>query len=96
VLLVVDVLDASDLAFGFVLAAAAVAVAALLLFDVPDYDAGVMIAAAALPVAGNVYILAQHYGVAPQRVSATILISTALSILTVSAVIAWLAPLTGT
>jgi predicted permease len=79
-----------------VLHPAAVAVAALLLFDVPDYDAGVMIAAAALPVAGNVYILAQHYGVAPQRVSATILISTALSILTVSAVIAWLAPLTGT
>lgn len=79
-----------------VLHPAAVAVAALLLFDVPDYDAGVMIAAAALPVAGNVYILAQHYGVAPQRVSATILISTALSILTVSAVIAWLAPMTGT
>jgi predicted permease len=74
----------------------AVAIAALLLFDVPDYDAGVMIAAAALPVAGNVYILAQHYGVAPQRVSAAILISTAVSILTVSAVIAWLAPLTGT
>ncbi|MEJ6390068.1 AEC family transporter [Gymnodinialimonas ulvae] len=79
-----------------VLHPAAVAVAALFLFDVPDYDAGVMIAAAALPVAGNVYILAQHYGVAPQRVSATILISTALSILTVSAVIAWLSPLTGT
>jgi predicted permease len=74
----------------------AVAIAALFLFDVPDYDAGVMIAAAALPVAGNVYILAQHYGVAPQRVSAAILISTAVSILTVSAVIAWLAPLTGT
>ncbi|MBF9042577.1 AEC family transporter [Rhodobacterales bacterium HKCCE4037] len=79
-----------------VLHPAAVAVAALFLFDVPDYDAVVMIAAAALPVAGNVYILAQHYGVAPQRVSAAILISTAVSILTVSAVIAWLAPLTGT
>ncbi len=75
---------------------AAVAIAALYLFDVPDYEAAVMIAAASLPVAGNVYILAQHYGVAPQRVSATILISTALSILTVSAVIAWLAPLSGT
>lgn len=74
----------------------AVAIAALWLFDVPDYDAAVMIAAASLPVAGNVYILAQHYGVAPQRVSATILVSTAVSILTVSAVIAWLAPLTGT
>ena len=68
---------------------AAVAVAALWLFDVPPASAGVMIAAAALPVAGNVYILAQHYGVAPQRVSSSILISTAVSILTVSAVIAW-------
>ncbi len=79
-----------------VLHPAAVAVAVLFLFDVPNYNAGVMIAAAALPVAGNVYILAQHYEVAPQRVSAAILISTAISILTVSAVIAWLAPLTGT
>jgi predicted permease len=39
-------------------------------------------------VAGNVYILAQHYGVAPQRVSAAILVSTAASIVTVSLVIA--------
>lgn len=74
----------------------AVAIGALLLFPVPEFDAAVMIAAASLPVAGNVYILAQHYGVAPQRVSASILISTTLSILTVSAVIAWLTPLYGT
>lgn len=72
-----------------VLHPAAVAFAALVLFKVEPYAAGVMIAAAALPVAGNVYILAQHYGVAPQRVSASILISTAVSILTVTAVIAW-------
>ena len=44
---------------------------------------------AALPVAGNVFILAQHYGVAPLRVSAAILISTTVSIVTVSGVIAW-------
>ena len=68
---------------------AAVAVAALFFFDVAPYAAGVMIAAASLPVAGNVYILAQHYGVAPTRVSASILISTAASVLTVSLVIAW-------
>ena len=68
---------------------AAVAVAAFGLFHVDPQRAGVMVAAAALPVAGNVYILAQHYGVAPQRVSASILISTAVSILTVSVVIAW-------
>ncbi|MDZ4134337.1 MAG: AEC family transporter [Paracoccaceae bacterium] len=66
----------------------AVAFAALVLFKVQPGPAGVMIAAAALPVAGNVYILAQHFGVAPQRVSASILISTAVSILTVTAVIA--------
>lgn len=71
-----------------VLHPAAVAVTALWLFTVDPYAAGVMIAAAALPVAGNVFILAQHFGVAPQRVSASILISTAFSILTVSAIIA--------
>lgn len=69
----------------------AVALAALVIFPVEDtYAAGVMIAAAALPTAGNVYILAQHYGVAPARVSATILISTAVSVVTLSAVIAWI------
>jgi len=78
-----------------VLHPAAVAVTALLIFAVPDEMAGVMIAAAALPVAGNVYIMAQHYGVAPLRVSASILLSTALSVITVSAVIAWVTILTG-
>jgi malonate transporter len=58
------------------------------LFGVPGYPAGVMIAAASLPVAGNVFILAQHYRVAPQRVSTAILLSTAASVLTVTAVIA--------
>ncbi|WP_128513922.1 AEC family transporter [Tabrizicola thermarum] len=60
------------------------------LFGVTGYPAGVMIAAAALPVAGNVFILAQHYRVAPQRVSTAILLSTAASVLTVTAVIALL------
>ena len=78
-----------------VLHPAAIAISALLVFGVEPYAAGVMIAAAALPVAGNVFILAQHYGVAPARVSASILISTAISIVTVSLVIAWIAPLTG-
>lgn len=68
---------------------AAVAIAALFLFPVEPYAASVMIASAALPVAGNVYMIAQHYGVAPSRVSASILISTAVSILTVSLVIGW-------
>ena len=72
-----------------VLHPAAVAAAALLVFAVEPFAAGVMIAAAALPVAGNVYMLARHYGVAPQRVSASILISTVASLVTVTAVIAW-------
>jgi malonate transporter and related proteins len=70
-----------------VLHPAAVA-AACWVFGVGGYAAGVMIAAAALPVAGNVFVLAQHYGVAPQRVSTAILLSTAASVLTVTAVIA--------
>lgn len=73
----------------------AVAIAALLIFEVASFEAAVMIAAAALPVAGNVYILAQHYRVAPQRVSAAILVSTAISIVTVSLVIAWVSGLAG-
>ena len=76
-----------------VLHPAAVAIGALLLFDVPPFEAGMMIVAAALPVAGNVYILAQHFGVAPQRVSASILVSTALSVASVTVVIALLAPM---
>lgn len=66
---------------------ALVAIGVYLLFPAAPYDAGVVVAVAALPVAGNVFILAQHYNVAPQRVSAAILISTVLSILTVSFVI---------
>ena len=71
-----------------VLHPAAVAIAALWIFTIDRYAAGVMIAAASLPVAGNVFILAQHYGVAPQRVSAAILISTLISVVSVTAVIA--------
>ncbi|MFY0624081.1 MAG: AEC family transporter [Pelagimonas sp.] len=66
----------------------AVAFAMFWVFKATPYGASVMISAAALPVAGNVFILAQHYGVAPQRVSASILISTVVSIITVSVVIA--------
>jgi hypothetical protein len=70
-----------------VLHPAAVAAACWAL-GVTGFAAGVMIAAAALPVAGNVFILAQHYRVAPQRVSTAILLSTAASVLTVTGVIA--------
>jgi len=73
----------------------AVALSALVFFPVEPFAAMVMISAAALPVAGNVYMLAQHYNVAPQRVSAAILVSTAVSIVTVSVVIGWLQGLEG-
>ena len=78
-----------------VLHPAFIAVSALILFPVEPYAAAMMIAAAALPVAGNVYILAQHYGVAPQRVSSSILMSTTLAVLTVSLVIGWVSPMAG-
>lgn len=71
---------------------AAVAIALIFLFPVDPFTAAVVISAAALPVAGNVYILAQHYGVAPHRVSATILVSTVISIVTVSFIIATVSP----
>lgn len=66
-----------------------VGIGLLFLFPVGAFEAVVVISAAAMPVAGNVYILAQHYGVAPQRVSTAILVSTAVSILTIPAIITW-------
>lgn len=69
---------------------AVVAISALWLFKVEPFAAGVMIATAALPVAGNIFILAQHYRVAPQRVSAAILFSTAASVVTLAVAIAWI------
>lgn len=68
---------------------AAVAISAIYIFDVEPFGGAMIIACAAMPVAGNIYMLAQHYGVAPQRVSAAILLSTAFSIITLTAVIAW-------
>ncbi len=70
-----------------------VAVALIWLIPVDAFPASVAIAAAALPVAGNVYMLAAHYGVAPHRVSAAILLSTVASIVTVPLIIAWVAAL---
>ncbi|WP_037313276.1 AEC family transporter [Ruegeria halocynthiae] len=68
---------------------ACVAVVLIWIIPVAAFPASVAIAAAALPVAGNVYMLAAHYGVAPHRASAAILLSTAASILTVPLIIAW-------
>lgn len=66
-----------------------VAIALIWLIPVGAFPASVAISAAALPVAGNVYMLAAHYGVAPHRASAAILLSTIASILSLPLVIAW-------
>ena len=66
-----------------------VAVGVFVLFPIDPFSATVVVGSAAMPVAGNVFMLAQHYGVAPQRVSSAILVSTAFSILTVPLAIAW-------
>lgn len=68
-----------------------VAIGVLLLFRPDAYSAAIAIAAAGLPVAGNIFMLAQHYGIAPQRVSAAILVSTAFSIVTLPLLVAWIA-----
>lgn len=65
----------------------AVAIFAMGVFGISGAPLEAMIMAAALPVAGNVYIIAQQYGVAPARVSAAILVSTAVSIITIPALI---------
>jgi predicted permease len=67
----------------------AVAIAILFVWPTDPFTARIAIICAAMPVAGNIFMLAQHYGVAPQRVSAAILVSTIISICTLSAAIAW-------
>ena len=44
---------------------------------------------AAMPVAGNVFVIAQQYGVAPRRSSAAILISTVIAVVTVALALIW-------
>lgn len=85
---------AAWLSFGkLILHPALVAIGVLLLFPLDAFSATVVITCAALPVAGNVYMLAQHYGIAPHRVSAAILFSTMASILTVPLIIGWITAL---
>ncbi|TQS71517.1 AEC family transporter [Rhodobacteraceae bacterium] len=67
---------------------AVVGLSAVWVFHIAPFEAGVMIAAAALPVAGNVYMLAQHYGVGAERVSAAIFVSTVVSIVTLPLILA--------
>jgi len=57
-------------------------------FDAFWVNVGVLIAS--LPSAGNIYVLAQRYDADPQRVSAAILLSTLVSVVSFPCV-AWLA-----
>ncbi len=58
-------------------------------FDVDPVTAGMFAVIAAMPVAGNVFVIASQYGVLVRRSSAAILVSTLVSVATVSAVLAW-------
>ena len=64
-----------------------VGVTALFVFAIDSFASAVMMACAAMPIAGNVYMVATHYGVPSQRISIAILISTTASIATISAII---------
>jgi len=64
-----------------------VGIAALVVFGIDPFASAVMIACAAMPVAGNVYMVATHYNVPSERISIAILISTTASILTISLII---------
>ena len=64
-----------------------VGIASLLLFQIDPFASAVMIACAAMPVAGNVYMIATHYGLPSERISIAILISTTVSIVTISLII---------
>ena len=64
-----------------------VGIASLLVFQIDPFASAVMIACAAMPVAGNVYMIATHYGLPGERISIAILISTTVSIVSISLII---------
>lgn len=66
-----------------------VAIVSIGVFTLDPFASAVMIACAAMPVAGNVYMIANHYGIDTDRVSVAILISTAASVLTIPLIIQW-------
>ena len=67
-----------------------VGIMALYLFYIEPYAAAVMVITAALPVAGNTFMLAQHYKIDSERISAAILLSTLFSALTVTYAISFM------
>ena len=65
----------------------AVALTAILIFDLTEFQAAVLAACAAMPVAGNIYMLVSHYNIPSDRVSFSILVSTLVSIATIPLII---------
>ena len=61
--------------------------AAAYVVDLPPLWVAVLVVEASLPIAANVYVLAQRYGVYAEQASTAILISTVIAIFTVSAVL---------
>ncbi|MGF1650779.1 MAG: AEC family transporter [Hyphomicrobiaceae bacterium] len=59
-------------------------------FDLPPVWAAVAILFAAMPVGANAYLFAERYGAAVGSVSTSIAISTAIAIVSVSALLIWL------
>ena len=73
--------------FKLLIHPAAIWFATTRLFDVDPLWATVAILGAALPVAANVFIVAKQYDTYVERVSSAILVSTAVSVVTVSALL---------
>ena len=70
----------------------AVWIAATQIFALTPLWAGVATLTAALPSGVNVFVIARQYDIYLARASAAVLISVGLSVLTLAALIAWLAP----
>jgi malonate transporter len=73
--------------FKLLIHPAAIWFATTRIFDVDPLWATVAVLGAALPVAANVFIVAKQYATYVERVSSAILISTAISVVTVSALL---------
>lgn len=64
--------------------------AACLMLGVPPFGTAVTVLVAALPTGANAYLLAQRYGIEADRSGATVLVTTATSVVTLSVLLAWL------
>jgi len=60
------------------------ALVALYVFRLPQLEVHTLVLAAALPVAGTVFLFAERQGADAERISAAILVSTALAFLSFS------------